>query len=478
MGAGFGEVPADKKTFHNETPRDRLCRGWMTCPKFWMAACSPGVQPWHCERNLQSRNGPNKRHGNVRRTMWFHDTPLGSPGDKKVKPHPSCLEGSQFWSILWCPKALWSGAPSLVIWSSNFSILQSFFTTQLIFCIWYQCENLVAHAWTYPPEQQWHGNVLLSCARTTWKIRISWKNWLVVVMWSWPIFFHWHGPGGVFALPPREVASPYHRASNSWILFTGWSAWRASLKGENLAFGRRPLARNVAGPYVMRNWTCSMPATGFLNPLQRPQLAVVFPVTWRCLVSDCNGVALNYLFFLGVLVETSRCCSKMMHFWDIPVFRNKDIFFPPRTPTICALMCWMPFEVCGRKFWCSNAGVAWQSWACLFLTCLRRHAVFCWTSRTCPSKVGLRIRQQPDVLVVRVGANLIRNADKHRENDVVQSHAFSMHEQPACVLANGWPVEALFPAQLRFGDLFKTAWWNIAAYCGESAKNSFLRQAA
>ena len=88
---------------------------------------------------------------------------------------------------------------------------------------------------------------------------------------------------------------------------------------------------------------------------------------------------------------------------------------------------------------------------------------FCWTSRTCPSKVGVRIRKQPNVLVVRVGANLIRNADKHRENGVVQSHAFPMHEQPACVLANGWPVQALFHAQLRFGDLFKIAWWNVAA---------------
>lgn len=82
------------------------------------------------------------------------------------------------------------------------------------------------------------------------------------------------------------------------------------------------------------------------------------------------------------------------------------------------------------------------------------------------------------MLIVSVGANLIRNADKHRENGVIQSHAFPMHEQPACVLANGWPVKALFPAQFRFGDLFRTAWWNIAAYCGQSAKNSFLRQAS
>ena len=27
-----------------------------------------------------------------------------------------------------------------------------------------------------------------------------------------------------------------------------------------------------------------------------------------------------------VLVETNWCCSKMMHFWDIPLFRNKQAF--------------------------------------------------------------------------------------------------------------------------------------------------------
>ena len=75
----------------------------------------------------------------------------------------------------------------------------------------------------------------------------------------------------------------------------------------------------------------------------------------------------------------------------------------------------------------------------------------------------MRIRQQSNVFVVSVGASLIRNAGKLGENGVVQSHAFPMHEQPACVLASGWPLQALFHAQLRFGDLFKNAWWNIAA---------------